>query len=168
MLIMKSLLHKSILLLAVGVLTGVAASAQPKPENQFSPPQWILGEWVNQSGSDPNKIERITFSEHEIDLVQSLADAGIKFTRKFQKYQVQEKSEGDIYRVVVSNSKEELIWEFKFCPPEQCNLLTGDALSYSFTKNKKKLWDHSNSFNKVLVRRVRNASLKPASNAGLF
>jgi hypothetical protein len=154
---MKTLLHKSIFLLPVILLTSVAASAQAKPENVFTPPEWILGEWVNHSGSETNKIERIAFFEHEIELVQNLADPTVKFSRKFQKYEVHETSEADTYRVVVSNSKEEMIWEFKFCPPEKCNLLTGDALSYSFTKNKKKLWDHSNSLNKVLVRRSRGA-----------
>src|SRR6185436_5307509 len=85
---MKALIRKTIFLLSVISIAGVAASAQTKPENLFNPPNWILGEWANHSGPEPNKIERISFSEHEIELVQSLADAGVKFSRKFKKYRV--------------------------------------------------------------------------------
>ena len=52
----------------------VAAELGQKPENLLNPPNWIWGEWSNLSGSEPNKIERIVFSENEIELVQSLAD----------------------------------------------------------------------------------------------
>jgi hypothetical protein len=156
---MNTLIRKTIFILAFISVVGAAASAQTKPENLFNPPNWILGEWANLSGPEPNKIERIVFTEHEIELVQSLADTPVKFSRKFKKYQVQETPGTETYRVVVSNPKEELIWEFTFCPQDKCNLMTGDALSYSFTRNKKKLWDHSNSLNKVLIRRTRGASL---------
>lgn len=152
---MKSLIRKTIFLLSIISIAGVAASAQTKPENLFNPPNWILGEWTNLSGPDPNKIERISFSEHEIELVQSLADKGEKFSRKFKKYRVEETPGGETYRIVVSNSKEEAIWEFTLCPQDKCNLMTGEALSYSVTRNKKKVWDHSTSLNKVLIRRRR-------------
>jgi hypothetical protein len=152
---LHALIHKTILLLFVISIAGVATPAQTKPENLFSPPKWILGEWANFSGPEPNKIERIAFSEHEIELVQGLADAGVKFSGKFKKYKVEETPGAETYRIVVSNSKEELIWEFTLCPQDKCNLMTGDALSYSFTKNKKKLWDHSHSLNKILMRRTR-------------
>jgi hypothetical protein len=156
---MSTLFRKSMFLVLVLLCAGLSAAAQSKPENLFNPPNWILGEWANLSGPEPNKIERIVFTEHEIELVQNLADTPVRFSRKFKKHQVQETPAPETYRVVVSNSKEELIWEFTFCPPDKCNLMTGDALSYSFTKNKKKLWDHSNSLNKVLIRRARSASL---------
>lgn len=152
---MQALIRKTIFLLSVISIAGVTAPAQKNPENLFSPPKWILGEWANFSGPEPNKIERIAFSEHEIELVQSLADAGVKFSAKFKKYKVEETPGAETYRIVVSNSKEELIWEFTLCPQDKCNLMTGDALSYSFTKNKKKLWDHSTSMSKVLIRRTR-------------
>ena len=157
---MNSLIRKTIFLFFVVLIASVAAPAQTKPENLFNPPSWILGEWANLSGPEPNKIERIAFSEHEIELVQSLADAAVKFSRKFRKYQVVETPGDETYRVVVSNSKEEWIWEFKLCPQDKCNLMTGDALSYSFTRNKKKLWDHSTSLNKVLIRRSRVSGLE--------
>ncbi len=152
---MNALIRKTIFLLSFISIAGVAGSAQTKPENLFTPPSWILGEWANLSGPEPNKIERIAFSEHEIELVQGMAEAGVKFSGKFKKYKVEETPGGETYRIVVSNSKEEWIWEFTFCPQDKCNLMTGDALSYSFTKNKKKLWDHSNSLTKVLIRRTR-------------
>ena len=155
---MTSLLRKSLFLFLVVMFASAAATAQPKPEELFKPPAWILGEWSNLSGSEPNKIERIVFSENEIELVQNLADNPLKFSRKFKKYQVQQTPGDNSYRVVISNSKEELIWEFKFCPPDQCNLTSGDAMSYYVMKNKKKLWDHSTSLNKVLIRRSRNAA----------
>ena len=152
---MKALIRKTVFLLSIISIAGVAASAQTKPENLFNPPNWILGEWANHSGPEPNKIERISFSEHEIELVQSLADAGVKFSRKFKKYRVEETPGGETYRIVISNSKEESIWEFTLCPQDKCNLMTGEALSYSITKNKKKVWDHSTSLSKVLIRRSR-------------
>lgn len=154
---MNSLLRKSILLVVVLQLAGVIAAAQSNPKNLVNPPNWIWGEWANLSVSEPNKIEWITFSEDEIELVQKLGDTPTKFSRKFRKHQVKETSEGQTYRIVVSNSKEELIWEFTMCPRDKCSLVTEDALSYSFHQNKKKLWDHSSSLQKVLVRRARNA-----------
>lgn len=150
---MNRLVLKSIFLAVLFVFVSVPATAQPKPEDLLNPPNWILGEWANLSGPEPNKIERIAFSEHEIELVQSLAGVPIKFSNKFKKYKVEETPGAETYRLVISNSKEELIWEFTFCPQDKCNLMTGDALSYSFTKNKKKLWDHSTSLTKVLIRR---------------
>jgi len=156
---MNSLLRKSIFLVGALVFASAVAMAQSKPENLFSPPNWIWGEWDNLSGSEPNKIEHITFSEHEIELVQSLADPPVKFSSKFKKHQVQETFGAETYRIVVSNSKEELVWEFKLCPLDKCNLMTGDALSFYAAKNKKKLWDHSTSLKKVLIRSTRNTSL---------
>lgn len=140
------------------LFVSVAATAQPKPENVLTPPNWILGDWANMGGSEPNKIERIAFSEHEIELVQDLADTPLKFSRKYRKYQIQESSTGDTYRIVISNSKEEYVYDFKLCSRETCNLTADEALSYSVTKNKKKLWDHSTSFNKVLIKRSRGTA----------
>lgn len=155
---MKSLLRKSIFLLFVGLIASAAASAQSKPENLFNPPEWIWGDWDNLGGTEPNKIEHITFSEHDIELVQSLADPPLVFSDKFKKYRVQETSADQTYRIVISNSKEELVWEFKLCPMEKCNLMTGEALSFYAAKDKKKLWDHSTSLKKVLIRNTRKAS----------
>lgn len=163
---MNPLMRRSIFVLSVMLVASAAATAQPRPENSFNPPNWIWGEWSNLSTSEPNKIERIVFSENEIELVQNLADPGITFTRKFKKYEIQETAGDNTYRLVVSNSKEELIWEFKFCPPDQCNLMTGDALTYHVMKNKKKLWDHSNSFNKILIRRTRPSARVSPANTG--
>jgi hypothetical protein len=153
-----SRLLKSTFLAVLLLFVSVPATAQPKPETVLSPPNWILGEWANMGGSEPNKVERIAFSEHEIELVQSLAGEAVKFSRKFRKYQIQESSTRDTYRIVISNSKEEYVYDFKLCSRDTCNLTADEALSYSVTKNKKKLWDHSTSFNKVLVKRSRGTA----------
>jgi len=150
---MSPLSLKSIFLAVFFVFVSVLATAQPKPENSFNPPGWILGEWANMGGSESNKIERIAFSEREIELVQRLGDTPTKFSSKFKKYQIQESSTGDTYRIVMSKSNEEYVYDFKLCTRHTCNLTVDAALSYSVTKNKKKLWDHSTSFNKVLVKR---------------
>lgn len=150
---MSRLLLKSTFLAVLFLFVCIPATAQPKPETVINPPNWILGEWANMGGSDPNKIERIAFAEHEIELVQSLGDAPVKFSRKFKKHQIQESSSGDTYRIVISNSKDEYVYDFKLCSRDTCNLTVDAALSYSVTKNKKKIWDHSTSFNKVLIKR---------------
>jgi hypothetical protein len=150
---MSRLLIKSIVLAILFVFVSLPTTAQPKPEHLFNPPNWILGEWANMGGSEPNKIERIAFSEHEIELVQSLGDAPLKFSSKFKKHQIQESSTGDAYRIVILKSKEEYVYDFKLCSRDTCNLTVDAALSYSVTKNTKKLWDHSTSFNRVLVKR---------------
>ena len=155
---MSRLLLKSTFLAVFLLFVSFPAAAQPKPEVVLNPPSWILGEWVNMGGSEPNKIERISFAEHEIELVQNLADTPLKFSRKFKKYEIQESSTGDTYRIVISNSKEEYVYDFKLCSRETCNLTSDEALSYSVTKNKKKLWDHSTSFNKVLIKRSRGTA----------
>lgn len=161
---MSSLLRKSIFLAVSILLASAGALAQSKPEHLFSPPEWIWGEWDNLGGTEPNKIEHITFSEHEIELVQNQADPPFKFSSKFRKHQVQETFAAETYRIVVSNSKEEMVWEFKLCPLDKCNLMTGQALSFYAEKNKKKLWDHSTSLKKVLIRNSRKASTgEPAS-----
>ena len=144
---------KSTFLAVLFVFVSVPTTAQPKPENLFNPPSWILGEWANMGGSEPNKIERIAFSEHEIELVQSLGDTPTKFSSKYKNHQIKESSTADTYRIVISKSKEEYIYDFKLCSRDTCNLTVEAALSYSVTKGTKKLWDHSTSFNKVLVKR---------------
>jgi hypothetical protein len=150
---MSRLLLRSTFLVVLFLFLSVPATAQPKANSVITPPNWILGEWANMGGTEPNKIERIAFSEHEIELVQSLADAPVKFSRKFKKHQIQESSSAETYRIVISNSKEEYVYDFKLCSRDTCNLTVDAALSYSVTKNKKQLWDHSKSFNKVLVKR---------------
>jgi hypothetical protein len=164
---MNSLLRKSIFLVGVFQFACVVAAAQTTPKNLVNPPNWIWGEWANLSVSEPNKIEWITFSEDEIELVQKLGDTPAKFSRKFRKHQIKETAEGQTYRIVVSNSKEEMVWEFTMCPRDKCSLVTEDALSYSYHLNKKKLWDHSGSMQKILVRRARHASRAPASKTAV-
>lgn len=153
-----SCLLKSTFLAVLFLFVSVPATAQTKPETVLNPPNWILGEWANMGGAEPNKIERIAFFEDEIELVQSLADAPVKFSRKFKKYQIEESSSGDTYRIVISNSKEEYVYDFKLCSRDTCNITADAALSYSVTKNKKKLWDHSTSFHKLLVKRSGGTS----------
>ena len=150
---MSRSLLKSTFLAVLFVIVSVPTTAQPKPENSFNPPSWILGEWANMGGSEPNKVERIAFSEHEIELVQSLGDKPLKFSSKFKNHQIKETSTADTYRIVITKSKEEFVYDFKLCSRDTCNLTVEAALSYSVTKNTKKLWDHSTSFNKVLVKR---------------
>lgn len=155
---MSRSLLKSTFLAVLFVFVSVPTTAQPKPENLLNPPSWIFGEWANMGGSEPNKIERIAFSEHEIELVQRLGDTPLKFSSKFKNYQIKESSTADTYRVVISKSKEEYVYDFKLCSRDTCNLTVEAALSYLVTKNTKKLWDHSTSFNKVLVKRSGGTS----------
>ena len=129
-----------------------APQAQLNPGSLFHPPKWIFGEWINRASTKAENIERIVFSANEIEIVQALADMGTPLSRKYKKYQVSETSSGEIYRVAISKDKDELIYEFKLCPKEQCFITTGDALSYSITKNKKVVRPHSTEMNNVLIR----------------
>jgi len=150
---MKNNTSKILIACAVIVLANLSSpQAQSNPANLFNPPKWIQGEWTNRASSKPENIERIIFSANEIEIVQALADARTPLSRKYKKYQVNESAEGDVYRVTISKDKEELIYEFKWCPKEQCYITTGDALSYSITKNKKVLHEHSTQMNNVLIR----------------
>ena len=126
--------------------------AQSNPENQFNPPKWIFGEWVNRASAKTENIERIYFSANEIEIVQALANSATPLSRKYKKYKVNETSDGDVYRVTISKDKDELIYEFKLCPKDQCFITTGDALSYSITKDKKVMREHSTEMNNVLIR----------------
>lgn len=126
--------------------------AQSNAGNLFNPPKWICGEWVNRASTKTENIERIVFSADEIEIVQALADIGTPLSRKYKKYQVNETSSGGIYRVTIWKDKDELIYEFKLCPKDQCFITTGDALSYSITKNKKVVREHSTEMNNVLIR----------------
>jgi hypothetical protein len=126
--------------------------AQSNPANLFNPPKWIFGEWINRASTKAENIERIVFSKNEIEIVQALADIGAPLSRKYRKYQVKETSSGETYRVAISKDKDELIYEFKLCPKDQCFITTGDALSYSITKDKKVMREHSTEMNNVLIR----------------
>ena len=129
-----------------------APQAQSNPGNLLNPPKWIFGEWVNRASTKAENIERIVFSANEIEIVQALADIGTPLSRKYKKYQVNETSSGETYRVAISKDKDELIYEFKLCPKEQCFITTGDALSYSITKDKKVVRQHSTEMKNVLIR----------------
>jgi hypothetical protein len=138
---------------AVMLLTSFSSPyAQSNPPNLFNPPKWIFGEWVNRASVKAENIERIAFSSNEIEMVQALADAATPLSRKYKKYHVSETSQGEIYRITISKYKDELIYEFKLCPKDQCFITTGDALSYSITKNKKVVRTHSTAINDVLIR----------------
>ena len=126
--------------------------AQSNQGNLFNPPKWIFGEWVNRASTKAENIERIFFSANEIEIVPALADSATLLSRKYKKYQVNETSADDVYRVTISKDKDELIYEFKLCPKDQCFITTGDALSYSITKNKKVVREHSTEMNNVLIR----------------
>ena len=150
---MKTITSKIVTVCAVILLANFnSPRAQSNPTNLFNPPKWILGEWANRASTKPENIERITFSPNEIELVQALADTPTPLSRKYKKYQVKESTDGDIYRVTISKDKDELIYEFKFCPKDQCYITTGDALSYSITKNKKVVHEHSTEMSNVLIR----------------
>jgi hypothetical protein len=150
---MKTITSKIVTVCAVILFANLSSpQAQSNPANQFNPPKWIFGEWANRASTKPENIERVIFSANEIEIVQALADTPTPLSRKYKKYQVNETAEGDVYRVTISKDKEELIYEFKWCPKEQCYITTGDALSYSITKNKKVLHEHSTQMNNVLIR----------------
>ena len=138
---------------AVILLVSLSApQAQSNPGNSFNPPKWIQGEWVNRASTKAENLERIVFSANEIELVQALADTGTSFSRKYKKYEVKEISDSEMYRVTISNDKDELIYEFKLCKEDQCYITTGDTLSYSITRNKKVVREHSSEMKNVLVR----------------
>lgn len=150
---MKNNTVKFIIACAVILLASFnSPQAQSNQANLFNPPKWIFGEWVNRASTKADNIERIFFSAHEIEVVQALADSATPLSRKYKKYQVKESSDSDLYRVTISKDKDELIYEFKLCPKDQCLITTGDALSYSITKNKKVVREHSTEMNNVLIR----------------
>jgi hypothetical protein len=151
---MKTITSKIVTVCAVILLANFNSphQAQSNPANQFNPPKWILGEWANRASSKPENIERIIFSANEIEIKQALADVATPLSRKYKKYQVNETAEGETYRVTISKDKEELIYEFKFCPKDQCYITTGDVLSYSITKNKKVVHEYSTDMDNVLIR----------------
>jgi hypothetical protein len=150
---MKTITSKIVTVCAVILLANLSSpQAQSNPANLFNPPKWILGEWANRASTKPENIERIIFSANEIEIVQALADAATPLSRKYKKYHVDESTDGDIYRVTMTKDKDEMIYEFKLCPKEQCYLTTGDALSYSVTKNKKVVHEHSTDMSNVLIR----------------
>ena len=150
---MKTITSKIVTVCAVVLLANLSSpQAQTNPGDLFKPPKWIIGEWANRASTKAENLERIIFSANEIEIVQALADAPTPLSRKYKKYDVKEISDGDMYRVTISKDKEELIYEFKLCPKDQCYITTGDALSYSITKNKKVLHEHSTDLNNVLVR----------------
>jgi hypothetical protein len=152
---MKKPILKSMVVCAVVLFAGFTIGrAQSKPENLFNPPSWILGEWANLGQTNADNIERLVFSANEIELKQGLADMLIQFSRKFKKYTVKETFEDpETYRIIISKDKEEYVYEFKLCPREQCYITSGDALTYSISKNKKNLRMHSTSMQDVLIRR---------------
>jgi hypothetical protein len=150
---MKTITSKIVTVCAVILLANLnSPQAQSNPANLFNPPKWILGEWTNRASTKPENIERIIFSGSEIEIVQALADAATPLSRKYKKYHVDETTEGDIYRVTLSKDKDEMVYEFKLCPKDQCFITTGDALSYSVTKNKKVVHEHSTDMSNVLIR----------------
>ena len=150
---MKTITSKIVTVCAVILLANLnSPQAQSNPGNLFNPPKWILGEWTNRASTKPENIERITFSSNEIEVVLALADAPTPLSRKYKKYTVNASTDADVYRVTISKDKEELIYEFKLCPKDQCYITTGDALSYSITKNKKVVHEHSTEMNNVLIR----------------
>lgn len=149
---MKKTASKIVLAGAVIFLGHFHSPAQSKQGNLFNPPKWIFGEWINRASSKTENIERLVFSANEIEIVQALADKATPFSRKYNKYQVNETADGEVYRVIISKDKDELIYEFKLCPKDKCFITTGDALSYSITKNKKVVREHSTELNNVLIR----------------
>jgi hypothetical protein len=154
---MKKPILKSIAVCAAILFAGFSTvRAQAKPENPFNPPAWILGEWNNLGQTSAENIERLVFSANEVELKQGLADTLIQFSRKFKKYAVKETFEDpETYKIVISKDKEEYVYEFKLCPREQCYITSGDALTYSISKNKKAVRTHSTSMQDVLIRRNR-------------
>lgn len=150
---MKTITSKIVTVCAVILLANLnSPQAQSNPASMFNPPKWILGEWTNRASTKPENIEQITFTSNEIEVVQALADARTPLSRKYKKYTVKESADAESYRVTISKDKEELIYEFKFCPKDQCFITTGDALSYSVTKNKKVVHEFSTQINNVLIR----------------
>lgn len=145
-----------ILCLAVIAVGGQAAGGSPDSKAKFNPPEWIIGEWSNVAESNADLIETFVFSKNDIQFTRGhLYHDKSQFSRAFKKHELKETIEPDLYRVRLTMGGDEQIYEFRFCRSEKCPSTGKDIMTYSLTKNKKIIQEHSTSINRVLFKRTR-------------
>jgi hypothetical protein len=145
----------AIFCLAVVALNEQIAGRTSDQKTVFNPPEWILGVWTNLAESQADRIETFDFSEHEIRLTTGVLDKTVKFSNLFKKQNIRETFEPDTYRIHMGKGEDETIYEFKLCRGDRCESTLKEALTYSLTKNKKIVRDHSTSVNSVFIKRQR-------------
>ena len=122
---------------------------------QFNPPDWILGEWANVAQSNADLVETFVFSKRDIQFTRGYLYAGkIQFSRAFKNHEVKETFEPVLYRVQLTNAEDEQVYEFRLCKTGECPA-SKDVMTYSLTKDKKVIREHSTSTNDVLFKRTR-------------
>ena len=122
---------------------------------QFNPPDWILGEWANVAQSNADLVETFVFSKRDIQFTRGYLYAGkIQFSRAFKNHEVKETIEPGLYRVQLTNAEDEQVYEFRLCKTGECPA-SKDVMTYSLTKDKKVIREHSTSTNDVLFKRTR-------------
>ena len=147
--------YLAIFCLAALSVNGRVAGRSSDQKIVFNPPDWILGVWTNLAESQTDRIETFDFSANEIRLTTGVLDKTVKFSNLFKKQEVRETFEPDTYRVHIGKGEEEMIYEFKLCRSDRCESTLKEALTYSLTKNKKIVRDHSTSINSVFIKRQR-------------
>jgi hypothetical protein len=141
--------------LAVVSVNGRVAGRSSDSKIIFNPPEWILGQWTNLAESQTDRIEMFDFSAHEIRLTTGVLDKTVKFSNLFKKQEIKETFEPDIYRIQIGKGEEEMIYEFRLCRSDRCESSLKEAMTYSLTKNKKIVRDHSTAINSVFIKRQR-------------
>ena len=151
----KHPVYLAISCLAVVFLNGPVDARTPDQKIVFNPPQWILGVWTNLAESQTDRIETFDFSEHDIRLTSGVLDKTVKFSNLYKKQVIKETFEPDIYRIHIGSGEDETVYEFKLCRGDRCESTLKEALTYSLTRNKKLVRDHSTAINSVFMKRHR-------------
>lgn len=147
--------YLAIFCVALISLNGPVAGRPADQKVVFNPPHWILGQWTNLAESQTDRIEMFDFSEHDIILTTGVLDKTIKFSNLYKKQEIKETFEPDTYRVQIGTGEEEVIYEFKLCSSDRCESSLKEAITYSLTRNKKLVRNHSTAINSVLMKRQR-------------
>lgn len=95
------------------------------------------------------------FSAHDIFLTTGVLDKTVKFSNLYKKHEIKQTFEPDTYRVQIGKGEEEVIYEFKLCRTDRCESSFRDAMTYSLSRNKKLVRDHSTQVNDVFIKRQR-------------
>lgn len=140
--------------LTVVLLSGPAAGGSPDSQARFNPPEWIIGEWSNVAESNSDRIETFVFSKNDIQFTRGhLYHDKIQFSRVFKKHELKETIEPELYRVRMIARDDEQIYEFKLCRTG-CPTTREGVMTYSFTRNRKVVRDHSTATTGVLFKRT--------------
>ena len=88
-------------------------------------------------------------------MTSGVLDKTVKFTNLYKKLEIKEASDSETYRIHIGSGEEETIYEFRLCRGDRCESTLKEALTYSLTKNKKLVRDHSTAINSVFIKRHR-------------